>query len=89
MTGYERLLKRVKQQTLRMKKAQVEHTSLLAQTFYLGTLGLLLVLPPVAGAYLGSWLDSLSGGYSMHWTLSLIFLGVVIGAFNVYRFIKD
>lgn len=89
MNGYEGLIERVKQQTLRMKKAQRERTGLLAQTFYLGTLGLLLVLPPVAGAYLGNWLDDLSGGYSMHWTLSLIFLGVVIGAFNVYLFIRD
>ena len=48
-----------------------------------------LVLPVVAGAYLGRWLDSLLAGYSIRWTLSMIFLGVIIGAINVYLFIRE
>jgi len=28
-------------------------------------------------------------GYSMRWTLSLIFLGIVIGAINVYYFVRE
>jgi Putative F0F1-ATPase subunit Ca2+/Mg2+ transporter len=40
------------------------------------------VLPVVAGAYLGRWLDSLVAGYSVRWTVSLILLGVVVGAVN-------
>jgi ATP synthase protein I len=47
------------------------------------------VLPVVAGAYLGRWLDSLLAGYSIRWTLSMIFLGVIIGAVNVYLFIRE
>ena len=58
------------------------------QTVYLGTLGLVLVLPMVGGAYLGHWLDGLRPGYSMRWTLGLLFLGLVVGVFNVYFLIR-
>lgn len=73
----------------RLERAEKERPTVLAQTAYIGVLGLVLVLPVVAGAYLGHWIDSQSEGYSMRWTLSLIFLGVVIGAFNVYHLIRE
>lgn len=57
--------------------------------FYGGTVGLLFVVPIVAGAYLGRWLDSLVAGYSVRWTVSLIVLGIALGAWNAYRFMKD
>ncbi|NVK40324.1 MAG: AtpZ/AtpI family protein [Oceanospirillaceae bacterium] len=84
-----RLQQRLERQARRLKRAERERPTLLAQTIYLGTLGLVMVLPVVAGAYLGHWLDNLVEGYSTRWTLSLIFLGVVIGAFNVYLLIKE
>ena len=55
----------------------------------MGTLGLIFVLPLVGGAYLGSWLDGLATGYSIRWTMSLLFIGVVVGATNVYLFIRE
>lgn len=72
-----------------MQKAEQEHPTLIRQTVYLGTLGLMFVLPVVGGAYLGSWLDSLVAGYSIRWTTSLILLGVVLGAVNVYLFVRE
>jgi len=87
--GEDRELERsVVRDTRRLRKAEREQESLLVQTIYLGTLGLVFVLPVVAGAYLGHWLDGLSPGYSMRWTLSLLFLGLVVGAFNVYFLIR-
>ena len=80
---------RLDRQTARMKKAERERSTLMAQTIYIGTLGLVMVLPAVAGAYLGSWLDSLVAGYSVRWTTSLILLGVMLGIFNVYLLIKE
>lgn len=56
--------------------------------FYGGTLGLLFVVPIVAGAYFGRWLDTLVPGYSVRWTVSLIVLGIVVGAYNVFRFLQ-
>ncbi len=84
-----RELKRtVEEQAARIKRAERERRTLLAQTAYLGTLGLLLVLPAIAGAYLGRWLDSLAAGYSIRWTISLILIGLAIGATNVYLFVR-
>lgn len=84
-----RLEERVGQQVDRMKRAEQERRTLLGETIYLGTLGLLFVVPVVAGAYLGRWLDSQLAGYAIHWTISLIFLGIVVGAVNVYLFIRE
>jgi ATP synthase protein I len=86
---YERLRNQVERQARRMQQAEHDRPTLLAQTIYIGTLGLLFVVPVVAGAYLGRWLDSLAAGYSIRWTLSMIFLGVMIGAVNVYLFIRE
>jgi ATP synthase protein I len=72
-----------------MKQAEHDRPTLLRQTVYLGMLGLLFVVPVIVGAYGGRWLDGLSAGYSMRWTLSLIVLGVGIGALNVYLNVKE
>ena len=85
----DELRKKVESQARRMRQADRERPTLLAQTVYVGTLGLLLVLPTVAGAYLGRWLDGLLEGYSMRWTMSLILVGVAVGVVNVYLFIKE
>ena len=66
-----------------------DRPTLLAQTVYVGTLGLLFVIPVVIGAYSGRWIDGWQEGYSMRWTLSLISIGIVVGGFNVYLFIKE
>jgi ATP synthase protein I len=55
---------------------------------FLGTLSVLFVLPLIGGAYLGRWLDGLSEGYSVRWTVNLILLGLALGALNVYAFIR-
>ena len=89
MNPQEQLRKQVEQQARRMKQAEEDEPTLLSQTMYLGTLGLLFVLPIVGGAYLGLWLDDLSSEYSAQWTVSLILLGAFIGMFNLYYFIKD
>lgn len=89
MPNLNKLKERIERQASRMKKADQERQTLIGQTIYIGTLGLLLVLPVVGGAYLGHWLDSMMEGYSVRWTTSLILLGVMIGAVNVYLFIKE
>jgi ATP synthase protein I len=89
MNRSDDLQKQIELQIKRLKKAEHDRPNLLAQTIYIGTLGLVLVLPIVAGAYLGHWLDSLIPGYSSRWTLSLLFAGVVVGVFNVYFLIRE
>jgi ATP synthase protein I len=83
-----RLSTSVDRQAQRLRRAERERRGVLAQTAYLGTLGLVFVLPLVAGAYLGRWLDQQSAGYSIRWTLSLLFLGLVVGAWNAWHLIR-
>lgn len=83
------LKKQVERQARRMKKAEHERTNLFSQTVYIGTLGLIFILPVVAGAYLGRWLDEVAAGYSIQWTTSLIIVGVMVGAVNVYLFVRE
>jgi ATP synthase protein I len=87
--NHDQLKREVAKQVQRMKRAEQDRPTLLAQSIYLGTLGLLFVVPVVVGAYVGLWLDGLYEGYSIRWTLSLIVLGVIVGAVNAYQFVKD
>ena len=87
--NHEQLRKQIDRQVRRMEKAQRERATLLSQTVYIGVLGLVFVLPVVAGAYLGRWLDSLVAGYSIRWTLSMLFIGVVVSAVNVYQLVRE
>ena len=82
------LHQRVQKQVKRMKQAEKDRPSLLRQTLYLGTVGVMFVLPVVIGAYLGLWLDSRSSHYEWHWTICLILLGLFVGSVNVYLFIR-
>jgi ATP synthase protein I len=86
---HEKLKQGVETHARRIKKAEREKPTVLAYASYIGTLGLVFVLPVVAGAYFGRWLDSLVTGYSIRWTLSMIFLGLIIGAMNVYFLVRD
>lgn len=85
----DQLRGQVARQARRMQRAEKERKTLLSQTVFLGTLGLVLVLPVVIGAYVGNWLDGLSAGYSVRWTIGLIFLGLVVGGWNVYLMIRE
>lgn len=85
----EELERQVDKAVERIERAEKERPTVLAQTAYVGVLGLLFVMPVIGGAYLGRWIDSFFEGYSMRWTLSLIFLGIVVGAMNVYYFVRE
>lgn len=89
MNERDALRRRVEHDADRMDKAERERRTVLGHTVFIGALGVLFVLPVVAGAYLGRWLDGFSDGYSVRWTVGVILLGVVAGAVNVYFFIRE
>jgi len=89
MSDENELEKQVEKAAGRLERAEKERPTVLAQTAHVGILGLLFVLPVIGGAYLGRWIDGFFEGYSMRWTLSLIFLGLVVGAVNVYYFVRE
>lgn len=80
---------RLDRQARRIRRASADRRTLIAQSVYLGSIGILFTAPVVAGAYFGRWLDDRLQGYSVHWTLSMILLGVLVGAVNVYLFIRE
>lgn len=79
-----RLKHEIERDAKHLRDAERSRRTLLAETVYLGTVGLLFVLPIVAGAYIGRWLDGMVEGYSIRWTIGLLLLGVGVGAVNVY-----
>jgi len=89
MDDRKRLGEDVDRQVRRIKKAEKEQHTLLAQTIFLGSLGLVFVLPVIAGAYLGRWLDTRLAGYSVSWTISMLFVGLVVGGMNVYLLMRE
>jgi len=89
MDPQQRLKQNIQRQARRIKKAQRERDSFLSGTIYLSTLGLVFVIPIVAGAYLGFWLDERGGHYSARWILPCLLLGIIVGAINVYLFLRS
>jgi ATP synthase protein I len=86
MNDQRQLKKKIENQVKRIKKAEHNPGPNLPS---IGTLGLVMILPIIGGVYLGHWLDEMVEGYSMHWTLSLLFAGIVVGILNVYFLIKE
>lgn len=89
MDEHDKLKASIERQARRMERAERERPTLLSHTVFLGVLALLLVLPVVVGAYLGRWLDELSTGYSVRWTVALILVGLFAGIVNVYLYIRE
>jgi ATP synthase protein I len=85
----ERLRASVRRAERRRRKAERERPTVMAQTAYLGMLGLLIALPIVAGAYLGEWLDRRIHGFSVSWTVTFLIIGVAVGTFNAWWFVRE
>jgi ATP synthase protein I len=88
MTDRDKLIEDTGKDLRRLEARERAPATWAGIAFYGGTVGLLFVVPIVAGAYLGRWLDSLVAGYSVRWTVSLIVLGIALGAWNAYQFMK-
>ncbi len=89
MTFRHKLIKQTTKDIERLEKKDIHPLSWAGILVYGGTVGLLFVVPIIAGAYLGRWLDTLQTGYSVGWTINLILLGLGVGAYNVMRFFKQ
>jgi len=79
----------VQRDSERQHRGETERAGLFGLLMYGGTLGLLLAIPMVGGAYLGHWLDSLNPHFGTRWTVSLIILGVAAGIWNMVWYIRS
>jgi len=89
MSFRDKLIETTRRDVRRLDDKARRPATWVGMLFYGGTLGLLFVVPIVAGAYLGRWLDTLAAGYSVRWTVSLIVLGILVGGYNVFRFLQE
>jgi ATP synthase protein I len=58
--------------------------------FWLGMMGLVgwsVAIPTVIGVAIGVWIDSRTAG-SISWTLTFLFIGVVIGCLQAWFWVK-
>lgn len=89
MSFRDKLIAHTRRDVRRLNGKSKRPATWIGLLLYGGTLGLLFVVPIVGGAYLGRWLDTLATGYSVRWTVSLIVLGIVVGGYNVIRFLRE
>jgi len=54
---------------------------------YIGSISIIFLLPVVAGAYIGWWLDGQYRVGKVSWTITGILLGVMIGIYNIYQIV--
>jgi ATP synthase protein I len=85
----EKLEQSVSREVSRFERARRERPGTLAQIAHASALGLGVALPLVSAAYLGHFLDHRASGYSMRWTLSLIFVGLLVGVVNAYFILRE
>mgnify|MGYP002636826717 CR=1 FL=1 len=83
------LIERIQEQQAERLKAEREPVGSLWRTVaQVGTLGWLLALPPVLGAFLGHLLDMrLQTGIT--WALGLLFMGLLAGAYFFWRTVQE
>lgn len=67
-------------------KARKEQSRFWHYAQILGVGGWLFVIPVVAGAYIGRYLDEKSRG-NISWTITLIIIGIAVGAYNIWYFL--
>ncbi len=88
MAHHEEFKQSVQRDSERQKKGEQQRAGFFGLLLYGGTLGLLMIIPIVGGAYLGSWLDSLSESFGTRWTVSCIILGVAAGIWNIVWYLR-
>jgi ATP synthase protein I len=54
----------------------------------IGVLGWMVVVPTLAGTFIGRWLDRIADG-GIFWTVSLLFAGVCLGCWLAWRRVNE
>ena len=54
----------------------------------IGSVGWMVALPTLVGAFLGRWIDARSGT-GIFWTLSLLLVGLAVGCSGAWRHIAE
>ncbi len=81
-----RFSEKVEKSAEKLVKARKEKSRFWHYAQMLGVGGWLFVIPVVAGAYLGRYMDGKLGG-EISWTITFIIIGIAVGIYNVWYFL--
>lgn len=84
----EELVKKIKKESEKKLKAKEESDEILFGLGMFGIIGWSISIPTLLGIALGLYLDR-KFSHSFSWTLTLLFLGVIVGCLNVWYWIKE
>jgi ATP synthase protein I len=77
---------KVEKSAAELMKSRKEKSHFWHYAQMLGVGGWLFVIPVVAGAYFGRYLDERTRG-EISWTITFIIIGIAVGAYNIWYFL--
>jgi ATP synthase protein I len=81
-----RFSEKVEKSAEELMKAREEKSRFWHYAQILGVGGWLFVIPVVAGAYIGRYVDKKLGG-DISWTITFIIIGIADGVYNIWYFL--
>lgn len=81
----KKFLEDVDKSAKNLMKARREKSSFWHYAYIIGVGGWLFVIPIVAGAYIGRYLDKKTEG-GISWAITFIIIGIAIGIYNIWYF---
>ncbi|MEJ2695369.1 MAG: AtpZ/AtpI family protein [Candidatus Sulfobium sp.] len=78
--------RKVEQSAEELRKARKEKSRFWHYAQMLGVGGWLFVIPVVAGAYIGRYIDEKTRG-DTSWTITFIIIGIAVGIYNIWYFL--
>ena len=84
----EELLQEIKKQSKSKIKSEKEGSEIMFGIGLFGIVGWSIAIPTVLGIALGIYLDK-KYSQNFSWTITLLFVGVIMGSFNAWRWIKE
>ena len=82
----KRFSEKVEKSAEELSKAREEKSRFWHYAEILGVGGWLFVIPVVAGAYLGRYIEERTKG-DISWTITFIIIGIAVGVYNVWYFL--
>lgn len=84
----EELLEKIEKDSSKKIKSQEEGSEIMFGLGLFGIVGWSISIPTLLGVALGVYLDK-KFTQSFSWTITLLFAGVILGAFNAWRWVKE
>lgn len=87
-TPEEEMNEAIKAEAVKKLRSKREGKEILFGMGVFGIIGWSIAIPMLLGVALGRYLDA-RFTQSFSWTLSLLFLGLIVGCFNAWRWLKE